>query len=95
MALQKTHDLAGITVPNAYHRVDRIVVEHKQSIYCVVKTYANATRAAERDALPVDVSFTFAWPKDEAGAALAVPNPAAFAYGELKKLDAFAGATDI
>lgn len=95
MALQKTHDFAGLTVPAAYHRVDRIVIEHKQSIYCVVKTYKDATKAAERIALPCDRSFTFPWPTDGNGGALQVSNPQAFAYTEIKKLDAFAGATDV
>jgi hypothetical protein len=95
MALQLTVYRSGVTVPAAYLRIDRLVVEHKQSVYCVVRTYANATRAADRDALPVDVSFTFPWPCDEQGALLAVENPQAFAYTELKKLAAFAGAADI
>lgn len=94
MALQLTVARSGVTVTNAYLRIDRLVVEHKQHVYCVVRTYANATRAAERDALPVDVSFTFPWPRDEQGALLAVENPQAFAYTELKKVDPFTNAVD-
>jgi hypothetical protein len=94
MALQQTYDLSGITVADAYHRVDRVVVEHKQSVYCVVRTYKDAAAAAARTALPVERAFSFPWPKDEAGNPVAVPDASAFAYTELKKLDAFAGAVD-
>ena len=96
MARQKATDCAGVMVPAAYIRVDRTVVEHKTSIYVVVRTYADAQHAADRAPIPgTEQGFTFPWPVDASGASVAVDNPVAFGYGELSKLPAFAGATAV
>lgn len=103
MALQHPHSFAGITIPGAYHRIDRIVIEHKQSIYIVVTTYADAARAAAKDALPIQRTWALSWPVAAVDPAVAVPvlapiaivNPAAFAYAELLKLNDFTGAKSV
>lgn len=95
MALSKSTSFAGVTVPGAYHRIDRVVIEHKQSIFAFVNVYADKLKADARESIPAPVSYTFPWPVDGAGNPLPVLNPVYFAYTEVKKLPAYAGAADV
>ena len=95
MALAQSTTFAGVTVPNAYHRIDRLVIEHKQSIFAYVRCYADASHAAAKDPLPTDKSFSFPWPVDAAGVPVSVADATAFAYVALCKMPEYSTATSV
>ena len=90
MAIKLTHSFHGITVTDAYHRIDRMIGEHKRSLVVQVVTYVDAAHALARDPLPVTRSYTLEWPT-----AANAPTPScdytAYAYAQLMLLPEFAG----
>jgi hypothetical protein len=95
MALKQPLDLpGGVTVADAYIRVEHVTLNPKQTVVATVRAYKDAAAASERNALAWTQAYSFAWPVDAAGAPVLVENAQAFAYIELKKLEAFATALD-
>jgi hypothetical protein len=84
MALQKTTQTRfGISVPNAYHRVELLTLESKEVMRFNLRSYASV------DLPPFDEA-SFEAPFDINGA-----NPIKQAYEYLKALREFDGAEDV
>ncbi len=95
MALKLTAILqGGVEVAAAYHRVDRVVLNHKETVVAFVRAYKDADAAAAKNALGQEAGYSFDWPFDTTGAPVVVTNPESFAYTQLKTLPAFAAAID-
>ena len=83
MALKKTVVTAhGLTVADAYHRVESVQLPSKNEMQFVVRSYADQSK-------PFFAEKSFGCAYDLIGA-----NPIAQAYNHLKTLPEFAGATD-
>jgi hypothetical protein len=62
MAIELAENFHGITVPNAYHRLDRLIGEHKKGLIAQITTYTDATHAAANDPIGSVRTFNFDWP---------------------------------
>lgn len=84
MALKKEITTAsGIVVPDAYHRVERVILATKTKIHFVVSAYKDDGIKAPITSKPYTCDY-----------ALDGSNPIAQAYVHLKTLPDFAGAQD-
>lgn len=84
MALQKElQTVFGITIPNAYFRVDNVVINNKTNMSFLLKAYAD-TSSKEVDVQNMVCTYD-----------LNGDNPIKQAYEHLKTLPEFAGAADV
>ena len=75
----------GITVTDAYIRIDRLIAEHLLSLTVAVTVYADAAHAVARDGFPTQRTYTFPWPNP------ITANFVAYLYAQMMLLPEFAG----
>lgn len=83
MALQKTIKFMGVDVPDAYHRIERLQLESKESVIVTVASYD-----ARRTQPAIQIK-SFVAPYD-----MTAENPFVQGYKYLKNLPEFEGAVD-
>ena len=83
MALKLTKKAFGIEVPNAYHRIDEVLIVKKNKMQICVNSYSESSRSEPFYKEVFDFSYDFAG-----------SNPLEQGYVSLKQTEAFASAED-